>query len=287
MRGAGCNTDHNLVRAKLVVGRGTKSIRRASGGVGLKRWDVAKLQGDCVDKEGKMTARGQFLESVRKGLKEKWDANGNVEGKWGVLSSAMCDAAKECLGYEDRRQPDWFRESEVDLNPLFAERNRLHTVWINNGGERNRKKYADARRAARRAVRGAKDAWFHRKASEAERGRNGGKIVWRCIRDIQRGRRGLVPVRVAAVKDEDGNACTTTEAQQERWKRHFSKVLNIQSQFDVEELSRQRPTRSEMAEVPSQEELQSAVGKMRNGKSSGESGILPEIIKAPAVRRSF
>ena len=58
--------------------------------------------------------------------------NGNVEGKWDVLSSAMCEAAKECLGYEDRRQPDWFRESEVDLNPLFAERNRLHTVWISN-----------------------------------------------------------------------------------------------------------------------------------------------------------
>ncbi len=34
---------------------------------------------------------------------------------------------------------------------------------------------------------------------------------------------------------------------QERWRRHFSKILNIQSDFDVEELSRvrQRP-RSEM-----------------------------------------
>ena len=40
----------------------------------------------------------------------------------------MCDAAKEWLWYEDRRQPDWFRESEVDLKPLFAERDRMHTV---------------------------------------------------------------------------------------------------------------------------------------------------------------
>ena len=45
----------------------------------------------------------------------------------------MCDAAKEWLGYEDRRQPNWFRESEVDLKPLFAERNRMHNVWISNG----------------------------------------------------------------------------------------------------------------------------------------------------------
>ena len=37
----------------------------------------------------------------------------SVEGKWDVLSSVMCDAAKKWLGYEGRQQPDWFRESEV------------------------------------------------------------------------------------------------------------------------------------------------------------------------------
>lgn len=29
-----------------------------------------------------------------------------------------------------------------------------------------------------------------------------GKVVWRFIRDIQHGRRGLVPLRMTAVKDE-------------------------------------------------------------------------------------
>ena len=117
------------------------------------------------------------MERVKIGLKEKWDKNGNMEGK-SDLSSVMCDAAEKCLGFEDRRQPDWFQESEVDLTPLFAERNRLHTMWISIGGEENRKKCVDAHRAARRTVRAAKDAWFQRKASEAERGKNGGKVVW-------------------------------------------------------------------------------------------------------------
>ena len=138
-------------------------------------------------------------------------------------------------------------------------------------------------------MRVAKDAWFQRKASEAERGRNGGKVVWQCIRDIQRGRRGLVPVRSAVVQDENGNSCTTTEAQQERWRRHFSKILNIQSDFDMEELSRvrQRPTRNEMTEVPSEEEVMNAVGKLRNGKAGGESGILPEMVKAACCEEEF
>ena len=83
-----------------------------------------------------------------------------------------------------------------------------------------------------------KDSWFQCKAVKADRGRHGGKIVWCCIRDIQRGRRGLVPVKTTMVRDEDGNECTLAEAQQERWKRHFTKILNIQSEFDVEELRR-------------------------------------------------
>ena len=171
------------------------------------------------------------------------------------------------------------------------------------------------------------------------REKNGGKVVWRCIRDIQRGRKGLVPVRMAvvkdedgntcniqhgrrglvpvrmaavkdeegntcniqhgrkglvpvrmaAVKDEDGNTCNTPEMQQQRWRRHFTKILNLQSEFSVEELDkvRQRPLKPAMAEIPSEEELQSALGKLKSGKAGGESGILPEMLKAVCWEEEF
>ena len=74
------------------------------------------------------------------------------------------------------------------------ERNRLHiyALWLSTGRLRDRKKHAETCRCVRQQVRSAKDAWFQRKAAEAEIGRHGGRLVWRCIRDIQRGRRGLV-----------------------------------------------------------------------------------------------
>ena len=58
--------------------------------------------------------------------------------------------------------------------------------------------------------------------------------------------------------------------------------MNLQSEFDVEELTkvRQRQVRTDMAEPPSKEELESALGKLKNGRAGGESGILPEILKA-------
>ena len=43
-------------------------------------------------------------------------------------------------------------------------------------------------------------------------------------------------MRAAAVGDESGDMCPTSEAQNERWRRHFSKILNVQSKFDMEEL---------------------------------------------------
>ena len=51
------------------------------------------------------------------------------------MSSVMCDAAKEWLGSEDIQQRGWFWESEVDLKPLFAEKQDAYCVaqrWQRN-----------------------------------------------------------------------------------------------------------------------------------------------------------
>ena len=124
-----------------------------------------------------------------------------MEEKWESLKAGLCETAESVLGYETRRQPDWFRESEADIKPLLERWTRLYTLWLSTAREGDWKKFVKARSDARRAVRGAKDNWFQRKALEAQRSQFGGKAVWRCVRDIQRGRRGLVPVRSAIVRD--------------------------------------------------------------------------------------
>ena len=50
------------------------------------------------------------------------------EEKWDILKSALCDGAEAVLGYEDRKQPDWFRESETAFKPLLKERNKMHNL---------------------------------------------------------------------------------------------------------------------------------------------------------------
>ena len=120
-------------------------------------------------------------------MKEQWNSKGSVEEKWDVMKSALCEAASSILGSARKRQADWFRKNEAVLKALFEESSTLHALWLSTGSERDRKMFAGAHRAARRAVRMAKNAWFQKKASEAERGKNSGKVIWRCIRDMQHG----------------------------------------------------------------------------------------------------
>ena len=136
------------------------------------------------------------------------------------------------LGVAARRQHDWFRESLGKLQPLLMARNKAYSMWLGTGKQEDLVKFREARGEARRAVRTAKNEWFLAKAEEVEREKFGGKRVWRCIRDMQRGRRGLIPSRIVAIHDAEGIPCTSTSAQHQRWRQHFTKVLNIQSEFD-------------------------------------------------------
>ena len=121
-----------------------------------------------------------------------------------------------------------------------------------------------------------------KEGSRSSRWEEWGKVVWRCIQDIQRGRRGLIPVKCVRVHDEEGRACSTPQQQKERWRRHFSRILNIQSQFDEEEIkkTRQRPLRANLEEPPSEEELLIGIRKLKSGKAAGQSGVLLEMVKA-------
>ena len=248
----------------------------------MKQFDVMKLKGSATDKQGRLTTRGLFQSRVAESLKQEWKEDAPAEGKWNLVKSALCESAESTLGRQTKRSPDWYRESEANLEPLYDKRNQLYLKWLSTGKDGDLKEFRRARVEARQATREAKNAWFLRKAKEAQAGRNGGKIVWKCIRDIQRGRRGLVPVKCACVRDEEGNMCNTPKEQQERWRRHFAKVLNIQSQFDEQEIrkARQRPTRQSLDDPPTADELLSAIGKLKPGKAAGQSGILPEMVQA-------
>ena len=213
MREAECNTDHHMLRMKLLVRHRRMICRRVKTGKNAKRFDVNMLQGRSEDDKGRETTRGVFQRKVSDRARELWREKGRVEDKWGAVKAALCETAEVVVGFEVRKQPDWFHESEAAIKPSLEERNKLYSLWQSTGQERDRKKIALSCTQVGHEIKEAKNWWFQMKVSEAQRSRFGGKVVWRCSRDIRRGRRGLVPVRMVTVMDEEENACNTPEQQ--------------------------------------------------------------------------
>ena len=128
-------------------------------------------------------------------IRNNWSDDSSIQEKWNTLKRALSDAAEADLGHSKRRQPDWFQDNSSKIRSLIEKRNKMYSLWLSTGMQRDKHKFVTARTDARRTIRIAKEEWFMHKAEEAERGRHNGKMLWRCIRDIQRGRRGMVPVR--------------------------------------------------------------------------------------------
>ena len=61
------------------------------------------------------------------------------------MRDAMCNAASSELGLADRKEADWFGESEDMLRPLFEKRNKLSTHWMCSGKLRDKRKFVEAR----------------------------------------------------------------------------------------------------------------------------------------------
>ena len=88
-------------------------------------------------------------------------------------------------------------------------------------------------------------------------------------------------LRISNIGDEIGDVCKSVGLEQEQCRRQFLNILNVKSVFEVDEFAKlwQRPVREELANPPSKQEIQEAIGKMKNGKAGAELGILPEMLK--------
>ena len=280
-RGAECNSDHQLLRIKMKMTgkRGYQQPRNKKH----KRFNVSHLTSRAE------ADRQPYRELVCRKVTDAWVKEGNVEEQWSAIKTGLVGAAEEVLGHEERRQPDWFRDNVDVLEPLFQQRNQLYTKWLGSGNTIDRQKFVKARLDARKALRNTKDTWFRSKADATQQRRFGGKEAWQSIRDMQRACRGLISQRTGTIKDEEGYPCTSVDAQQQRWRRHFTGILNVESQYNHEELDRirQRPMRPKLTELPSMEELVGAIGKLKNGKAGGSSGIRPEMVKVACQDPGF
>ena len=257
MRGANCWTDHKLIRSKIQPGR----VRYA------------------VEKLSDLKVKESFQEKVRLWLYVKWK---DAQDKWSVMRDGIIDSAEVVLGKSKKYKSDWFRESGVKLDPLIEEKQRSFRKLLNNRCLENIMKFKRARSSVQREIRKAKNDWFMDKAKQIEELESSGMggAVWKVIRQMQQRRAGRLPVRSSVVKKLNGELFQGVEELSERWREHFIKVLNVETDFDeatVRELDATN-IREDLDRPPEYEEIKKAISRLKRGKAGGESGILPELV---------
>ena len=92
--------------------------------------------------------------------------------------------------------------------------------------------------------------------------------------------RGRRPRRPAALLKENRELTTSLEEVEKCWHCHFSKILNIPSEYhsDVIDEMRRHSPREELDDPPILDELLIALRRLKKGKARGKTGILPELL---------
>ena len=117
--------------------------------------------------------------------------------------------SRGCPGAQERRrQPDWFRDNIHTLEALITKQNGLFSRWLKTRCPTDRQRYVMKRREVAHEIKRCKNVWFLKKAREVEVAVRRNRGAWKELRELQRGRAGLRPVRPRTVKDLDGNLCT-------------------------------------------------------------------------------
>jgi hypothetical protein len=134
LRSADCWTDHKLLRAKLKV----RCLVKSPQAFTRKRYDVCRLRDKEVCKN--------FNDKVCSLVEQNWVSELDGAGKWEVIRDSMAGAAEDVLGWETRRQPDWFKESSSALKGMIEERNELFGRWLRSRRNGDRQRYVAQRR---------------------------------------------------------------------------------------------------------------------------------------------
>ena len=91
------------------------------------------------------------------------------------------------------------------------------------------------------------------------------------------------------VKDEQGNPIFGKEGQMDRWRQHFSQLLNRPVPENVPDIMPARIDLPLNVEPPTKEEIEEAIKQLKSAKAAGPDYIPPEALKAesPQAQECF
>lgn len=201
--------------------------------------------------------------------------NPTIDAEWRCFADNLHKVSKLVIGKVQKKNQDWFDDSDTELRQLVGEfRRSLRSAHCNQ--ERNA-----LHQVLKRKVRELKNEWWLAKAQDLQRlaDTNQTARFFESLRTIY----GPRCKKTAPVYSRDKTTKLTDPSEVLlRWAEHFNEVLNPGSQgADLNYINSldALPISSDLETPPSYEEFHNALNRLKNGKSPGYDSLPSEVYK--------
>lgn len=264
MRGADCDTDHLMVRAKLKI-----SIRRKSRFNGVKvpkRIDVSKLKDP----------------TVKNTLKSAYDQVDFSDLDWDGVKGVLYDIGAETLGMRVPKHRDWFADNSSAINPLIEEKRKAHLNLL-NASATNRSAAAahnsSVKGRVQRSIRQIKNKWWSDLSEEIQLSYNSKdmKTFYALLQDAY----GPKSSSITPLLAKDGTTLLKRPDEiMGRWYEHFLDLFHNPSEVDDAAIDSvpQRPLHPELDREPTLEETIACIKRINTNKAPGLDGVPVELL---------
>ena len=266
-RGADIGSDHYLVRGRL-------RIKLLS----VKKTQERKLAIPAIEHLRDRSLVSEYNVALRNRF-DCLEPEVDLESMWDSFKESVSQVSMEVLGQRPRRRKD--RHLSQKTKDLLVERGEFKRKDPNS--DANRSEYSRLNKLVKKSSKTDDNNWALRMADDLEEAARKGqqREVWQKIYVIS----GNKKKQSAAVRDRSGQLIADPHAQKERWKEHFSELLNPPPrEVDISDLEDVTPQPSfeyltNTDEAPTRSEVVDALKKLKNFKSPGVDGITNEQLK--------
>jgi hypothetical protein len=263
-RGADIGSDHYMTVCRLRL-RFSPSPRSAGRGHSP---NLAALENEET-RERFQTAITETFRSLDRQL--------DPDTRWKGFRDAVVGVALRICGRKPRNSDKiaWLTPKVLEL---MAERDMARQALLQNRCPERLATYRRLRNNFTSALRKAERQWYGSMAARAEAASREGRT-----RDLFGLARSLQPRAscTQTLMDADGNVLGTAESRRERWREHFSELLNPGSTPDPVILETLQDVSSSNMEAPLRlEEVRQALKKLRSNRTPGVDGIAAELLWA-------
>ena len=266
---ADCDTDHSLVLCKIKLQ--PKKLHWAKPG-GKVKIDVTKTQIESSANAFTSIIGTEFQRSPP-------DLQANAEVQWNQIRDTVHSQALKTFGKKERKNQDWFAACISKITPVLEEKRMAMLKHKQNPSRRTLEAVRLTRNNAQRTARGCANIYWQELSNKIQIASDTGNIrgVYEGIKQAT----GPCKTTCAPLRTKDGVIITEKAKQLDRWTEYYGELLTretfvAESAMDSIEIL---PCMPELDELPSMEEVSSAIDKLPVGKAPGLDGIPGEVIK--------